>query len=302
MDAQIEPGSIVVAVDGSEHADRAVEWAAEQAGLEGRRLVVVSVFEWGRLATSAPPGGLVGEAIGLDDLERSARAVADQAVALVRRRAPELDVDALIRLGDAREVLIDLSTNAHLVVMGSRGRGPLRTMLLGSVSSAVVKQARCPVVVCRPRPAQGAGSGVVVGADGTPESLPVIEFAFQQASWRKLPLTVLHAYYDAVTAVAGLRRTSGRVLPEPDVAELHVVLSESVAGLRERFPDVEVSLRLAHGLADEVLVSDQTWDLVVVGRHPVDSLGRVLIGSIANAVLERADTTVAVVPQTPSDS
>jgi nucleotide-binding universal stress UspA family protein len=182
--------------------------------------------------------------------------------------------------------------------MGSRGRGPLRTILLGSVSSAVVKQAACPVVVCRPPSGNGDRAGVVVGADGTPESVPVIEFAFEQASWRQLPLTVLHAYYDAVTAVSGLRRTSESVLAEPDVVDLRLVLSESVAGLRERFPDVDVSLRLEHGLADEVLVSDHSWDLVVVGRHPVDTVTRVLIGSIANSVLERADTTVAVVPQT----
>jgi nucleotide-binding universal stress UspA family protein len=137
-----------------------------------------------------------------------------------------------------------------------------------------------------------------VGADGTPESLPVIEFAFAQASLRGLPLTVLHAYWDAVAAVAGLRSGSEQVPDPSDVEELRVVLSGSVAGFSEKYPDVSVSLRLQHGLVDEVLTRGQSWGLVVVGRHPMDSVWRMLTGGIATAVLERAQSTVAIVPQT----
>ena len=297
MDAPITPGSIVVAVDGSEHAERAVQWAAEQADLEQRRLTVVSASDSGKVWNASRPGAWSGAHVTLEDLERSTRSIADDAAALAVKLKPGVAVDTTAVLADPRQILVDLSTDAHMVVMGSRGRGPLRTMLLGSVSSAVVKQARCPVVVCRPHPEDSHGSGVVVGADGTADSLPVIEFAFEQASLRALPLTVLHAYWDAVTAVAGLRRFPEGLLEEPDVEDLRVVLSESVAGFSERFPDVNVSLRLAHGLVDEVLVRDVSWDLVVVGRHPVDTVSRVLIGSIANAVLERAETTVAMVPE-----
>jgi nucleotide-binding universal stress UspA family protein len=137
---------------------------------------------------------------------------------------------------------------------------------------------------------------VVVGADGTAESLPVVAFAFEQASLRRLPLTVLHPYWDAVESVAGLRGAPGGLLPEPDVEDLRVLVSQSVAGFCERYPQVDASLRLAHGLVDDVLVRDHSWNLVVVGRHPVDTVSRLLIGSIATAVLERAGTTVAMVP------
>jgi hypothetical protein len=116
-----------------------------------------------------------------------------------------------------------------------------------------------------------------------PESLPVIEFAFAFASPRGLRLAVLHVYWDAVAAVAGLRGGPEEVLDQPDVEELRVALSQSVAGFSEKYPDVSVSLHLQHGL--------------VVGRHPMDSLGQMLIGSIATAVLERAHNTVAVVPE-----
>ena len=111
---------------------------------------------------------------------------------------------------------------------------------------------------------------------------------------------MVHAYWDAITALAELGGTRAGLLSEPDVEDLRVPLSQSVAGFRERYPQVDVSLRLAHGLVDDVLVSDHSWSLVVVGRHPVDTVTRVLIGSIANAVLERAETTVAMVPQAPT--
>lgn len=289
-----------MAVDGSEHSERAVEWAAEQADLEHRRLLAVSAVEWRPEWSTFWPGAMVGGApVRPDDLERAGRAVADEAAALASRLRPGLAVEAVARVGDPRQVLVDLSADAHLLVMGSRGRGPLRSMLLGSVSSTVVREARSPVVVCRPRTGTAPSSGVVVGADGTPESLPVIRFAFEQASLRGLRLTVLHAYWDAVVVAAEVRRRSESLSVAPELEDLRVVLSQTVAGFGEQFPDVEVSLQLAHGLVDEALGSNRSWDLVVVGRHPVDTVRRVLTGSIANAVLEQAHTTVAMVPQSP---
>ena len=93
------------------------------------------------------------------------RTSADDAAALAVKLRPGVAVETAGLLGDPQQILVDLSTDAHLVVMGSRGREPLRTKLLGSVSSAVVKQARCPVLVRRPHPEGSRGAGVVVSAD-----------------------------------------------------------------------------------------------------------------------------------------
>jgi len=173
-------------------------------------------------------------------------------------------------------------------------------MLLGSVSSAVSSHAACPVVICRPTADGRTRTGVVVGADGTPESLPVIEFAYRQASLRDLPLTVLHSFWDAASAVAQYREARGETVGEPDLEDLRAALSESVAGLAEEYPGVPVTLTLKHGLADEALSPRHGgWDLIVVGHHPPTSLARLLTSSIATAVVERAHTTVAVVPQAP---
>jgi len=294
MAERIEPDSIVVAVDGSEHADRALQWATEQAELEDRPLVAVSAAGWDNVLAGAWVEGDSGRDVA-ESVLADARAVAQDAVARVQRDRPAVKASAFAVPGDPRVALVELSEDAALVVLGSRGRGPLRSMLLGSVSASVAKHSRCPVVVCRPPVPGVERRGVVVGADGTPESLPVIEFGFAQASLRKLQLTLIHVYWDAVAAVAGLRGVE--LSDPPDVVELREALDRSVAGFPERYPDVSVSVRFQHGLVDEVLSArGQGWDLVVVGRHPMDTLGRTLTGSIGTAVLERAHSTVAIVP------
>jgi nucleotide-binding universal stress UspA family protein len=267
-----EHGTVVAAVDGSPHADRALRWAVQEACLENRRLTAC--------------------AVGPD-----ADTILDRALLLVEEQEPGLAVQRMARHGDPREVLLDLAEEATLVVMGSRGHGPLSSLLLGSVSSFVSNHAACPVVVCRPD-GEGATAGVVVGADGTAESLPVIEFAYRQAALRGMPLTVLHCFWDALVAVAQYHRSRGEDAVDPELSDLEALLAESVAGFAETYPDVDVTLSLKHGLVDEVLAPRQhPWELVVVGRHPMTSLNRVLTGSIASAVVERARSTVAVVPE-----
>ncbi|HET9422911.1 MAG TPA: universal stress protein [Nocardioides sp.] len=295
---QIRPGSIVVAVDGSEHATRAVQWAVEQAGFERRPLVVVNAASeadvlgaaWVDVARTYPSGPA--------DILRHSRAIVDDAVELAQGMRSGLTIEAMPVVGDARQVLVDLSAHAHLIVMGSRGRGTFRSMLLGSVSASVSKHADCPVIVCRPVTTGPPSHGVVVGADGTAESLTVIEFAFQQASFRQLPLTVVHCFWDVAAAAADVEELPrGEQVPESQ-ADLRILLSESIAGLSEKYPDVEVTLRLTHGLVDEGLaaLTDGTA-LVVVGRHPRQGLGRVLSVALATAVVERARCAVAVVPE-----
>lgn len=268
-------GSIVVGVDGSVHGERALRWAAEQAEIESRILVAVSVGS-------------------------GADCPADGAVAAVQQVRPHLPVHSYAAPGDPREVLFDLSAEAHLLVVGSRGLGTWRSLALGSVSSTLAAHARCPVVVCRPPrdPAGDARVGVLVGADGTVESRPVIEFAHRQAALRALPLTVVHCYWDAAAAVARYREARGLHADAPDLEDLRAGLAESVAGLCEDHPEVAVTLTLEHGFAETALSPRRPgWDMVVVGRHPITSVGRIIMGSIATSVVERSHTTVAVVPE-----
>lgn len=272
----------MVGVDGSPHSERAVRWAAEEARLQRRTLLVVSVAEADGIA--------------------AARDVATAAAGVARHHEPEIEIDVLTLVGDPRTVLVEASQRAHLVVLGSRGRGTIRSLLLGSVSTTVLRSTACPLVICRPPGGGERRPGVLVAADGTPESLPVIEFAFEQAALRGLPLTVVHCFWDVIAAVAGFREGSGEFLADQHLDELQLVVAESIAGFAERFPDVRVDTVLRHGLVDEALSErGKEWELVVVGRHPATGFSRTLTGSIATAVVERAHSTVAVVPEAAGD-
>ncbi len=268
--SEIPSASIVVAVDGSEHAARAVTWAARQAQLERRPLSIVHVDEGG----STPD-------------------IVEAATTLAREMHPDVDVRTVTLTGDPHEVLVALSHDVNSIVMGSHGHGVARSKMLGSVSAAVARHAACPVVVSRPTHERFAKSAVVVGADGTPESLPVIEFAFRQASLRGLPLHVVHCYENVS---ASWRHRAGKQI---DKDGLRLLLSESVAGLSEEYPDVHVTVRLENGTVEELLDRGlRPWELVVVGRHPPHRpIHRFADDTVATAVLERSQSAVAVVPE-----
>lgn len=268
------PGAIGVGIDGSADADRALNWAVAQARLEGRRLVAVMCGD-----ASVSGAAHVGKALEAD-----------------------VPVEPFVSTRDPRDVLVDLSETAHMIVLGSHGRGAVRGLLLGSVSAAVARHASCPVVVCRPPKGDVGGKGVLVGADGTPGSRDIIEFAFAQASIHELPLTVVHCVWDAASALADPQKAPW-ALAEPAASDVKILLSESVAGLREQYPNVDVNLLPKHGLVDRALGSQgNAWDLVVLGRPPQSRLDRILVGSIAISVLERSRTTVVVVPEAASES
>lgn len=256
----VPPGSVVVGVDGSASSHLALRWAAEQAVLEDRPLTLVH----------AGPADVFRDVLGT-------------AHALVRRRARAVEVHELLRDTDARDLLVGLSRSAATIVVGSRGLGPFRSLVAGSVGLALVRQAACPVVVHRPCHPGLVRNGVVVGIDGTAADLPVLEHAFHQAGLRDLPLTVLHT-----------------TLARDGAEDLR--LSETLAGTGEAHPTVRVTTEVLPGLPDDALArASGRMNLVVVGaRHGWS--GRVGLGSVAAALAERSRCPVAVVPLPPGGS
>jgi hypothetical protein len=145
--------------------------------------------------------------------------------------------------------------------------------------------------VCRPTDEPFTKTVLVVGADGSDDALPVIEFAFRQASLRAMPLDVVHCYVEPATR--GWR--SGRPV---DKGSLRLQLAKSVAALAEKFPEVHVSLRLDNDRVAEALNRGaRPRELVIVGRRPAHSHSRFTHESEALEVLERSESAVAVVPE-----
>lgn len=289
MDTSALPsGCIVVGVDGSEHSDAAVDWAATQATLEGRPLAVVHC-----MSPESPWNGLgLDYAYYRDAVDASARQVLARATDRARTHTG-LEVVAARGLDDPRDDLVVVSERAAMLVLGSRGRGPVARLLLGSVSASVSRHARCPVVVTR----TGAppSTRVVVAVDGRPECRGVVELGFRLASVRGLPLSVVHCFWDVAVAEG---RTGAVGADEPGLDDLRLLVAESVAGFGSTHPDVPVTVELDRDLVDRALTGEsRASDLVVVGHQPRHGIGRFVHGAVSLAVLERAAGPVVVVPE-----
>ena len=279
----IPPGTIVVGVDGSASSARALDWAIDHAVREHRPLSLAHAIDptaAARIAAGGADPTAVQEALRSD-----ANATVARARSRVAERASELVVLELTSPSDPRVLLLDLAKQAALVVVGSRGRGPLASLLLGSVGAAVARQATCPVVVVRPGNPGAVRNGVLVGIDGTEQSLVPLEFAYRQASLRRLPLTVMHCFGE----------TGSGQLDD----EVRLTVAETLSGLGEKFPEVRARVELAGGAVDGALVrASHRMDVVVLGAHHGSALGSVMAGSVAISVLEHASCPVAIVPTT----
>jgi nucleotide-binding universal stress UspA family protein len=136
-------GRIVVGIDGSEPASRALSWAAEYGQLTGAPLLAVSAW--------TVPASYGYDLVARDwDVEGAAREVATRQVSEVSECFPGLEIDLAVEFGHPSQVLVDASRGARLLVVGNRGHGGFADMLLGSVSTHCVHAALCPVLVVRP--------------------------------------------------------------------------------------------------------------------------------------------------------
>jgi nucleotide-binding universal stress UspA family protein len=146
-----EPASvdahIVVGIDRSLGAERALRWAANEARQKGVPLHVL--FAWEGLGVElARESGWV-EAVTFEMEEKEARAVIDKAVANVLGDVSGLEVVPLVVPDGAVASLLEASKTAQLLVVGSRGRGGFDGLMLGSVGLQCAMHAHCPVVVVR---------------------------------------------------------------------------------------------------------------------------------------------------------
>ena len=132
-------GLIVVGVDGSPHARRALDWALAEARLRGGRCLLIHAYELGAA------GSALGLAEPVEALQDSAAGLLDQKLRFAGESGVE--VDGRTVAGPAAPALVEAARQAELLVVGSRGLGAIKGALLGSVSVAAVHHAVCPTVV-----------------------------------------------------------------------------------------------------------------------------------------------------------
>jgi nucleotide-binding universal stress UspA family protein len=284
---------VMVGVDGSVAALHAARWAAEEATRRGAGIRLVH-------ACTYPP--LVpAEDLYLDEVRRQGRTWLAEAEAAVREVAPDVEVQTILEHGSAAQTLVTASESneVDLVVLGSRGLGGLRSLLVGSVAVALAAHGHCPVVVVRGRtvaePPPGEGP-VVVGVDGSPASAAAIGFAFAAAASRAAELIAVHVWADAAA--------EGSWVAWPVVVDWTVVeeglrrrLNEQVSGWQQKYPEVAVQQVLSRGHpVSGMLDAAAGAQLLVVGsrgRGAMAGLGG--LGSTSQGLLHHARCPVAVV-------
>jgi nucleotide-binding universal stress UspA family protein len=287
---------IVVGVDGSDHSAAALRWAAREADLRGHDLVAVLVWdlfnqhhadgthrfdpEYGEDRADAALAAAVEAALG-----------AQAATTVVRRVVCDLPAPGLLAAAD----------HADLLVVGARGLGGFRGLLLGSVSQQCLHHARAPIAIVR---ADGPGAGgrerVVVGIDGSEPSEAALRWALDEGAARKAVLQVVHAWeapviYGPVAGVSG---------SEVDAIEsgAHRLVDDMIERLGEEAAAVDVERTVVPGgPASSLLDAADGADLVVVGRRGLGGFGRLLLGSVSEHVARHAACPVVVVPTASGD-
>ena len=295
MNADRSP--VVVGVDGSPGARAALEWAWAAAARRGAPLQVISAFPVDYYWTDA----LLLDAGRVDALRSATAARLTALVAAVRGAAGSLEaqVDVTVVAGAPAEHLVQLSEDASLLVVGSRGRGGVRSTLLGSVALHCATSAACPVVVVHPGPdtpslppgARASRPRVLVGLDDSD--------AAQAALTRAVVLAdELGAEVEAVVAVEPPVYSSevDVVVPLADVRE------RALARYRERVAElpagsqVPVSVLVADGPAGAMLVERSAGAaLLVVRSRSRSRLPGMLLGSVALHCVVHAQCPVMVV-------
>ncbi|MEZ0090907.1 universal stress protein [Streptacidiphilus sp. EB129] len=283
---------VIVGVDAPEDGGTAVDWAADEAWLRGRRLHLVHAWPW---ETHQPSDSSWARAV-----RQSGQEMLRSLTARATDRHPDLEVTSGIVETAAREALVALSSAANLLVLGSRGTGGFEGLLTGSTCLWVTAHAACPVTVVPgvwTVPAQFEDrDGVAVGVRGRGPSDGLLAFAFEAAQRQHLPLLVAHAW--SYPLLVGPGHSFPPVYEEGHVAaEVARLVAELLAGWREKYPDVAVTEDVVRsGAARHLVALSRDHQLLVVGRHgrPEGPLAR--LGSVSQAVVQHARCPVAVLP------
>lgn len=285
---------VLVGVDGSESAPHAVRWAAREAERRDAplRLVHVCHLEPVRHPRQVPPPPDYRAAI-LDQ----GRHRLTEASAVAGRTVPGLTVTSDLRDGVAADVLIAESRTARLVVLGSRGLGGFRTLLVGSVAVALSAHGHCPVVVTHSSTRDGVppeDGPVVVGVDGSELSDAAVSFAFEAAAARGVSLVALHTWLD-VNMAGAWAVLPGTIDWEWLHAEEEKQLVERIAAWCDKYPQVEVHPLVVRDRPDRALLEHSAGaQLIVVGSRGRGTLTGMGLGSVSQTLLHHAECPVAV--------
>jgi nucleotide-binding universal stress UspA family protein len=283
-------GRWVVGVDGSACAENALDWAVANA--PGRATGLELVTAWQTPSVAAYP--MSSPTPVFDDAELRSAAASDLA-AVADRFRDQLDIPVASALGHggAAEVLLAAAEQAGLLVLGSRGRGGFARLLLGSTSTQCATHATVPTVVVPGDVEIGRARRILVGFDGSPNSVAAANWAVDFAG-RDATLVVVWVW-DATPLAVG-----SDAFFFPDASDL---AAERFHHLLEPIDEralaagVTIEREFVRGTPRAALSShSDEVDLVVVGARGHGAVGSALLGSVSTWMLHHVHRPIAVIP------
>jgi nucleotide-binding universal stress UspA family protein len=274
---------VVVAVDGSDTAMTAAQFAASEAEQRQLPLLIMHCFMW---PTLYPP---LTEAYPPDPQPREkAKAMLAAVAAEIRGKHPDLEISTRLRNGPPAAMLTDTSGHASMLVLGCRGAGGFAGLHIGSVAIHTAAHARCPVLVVRGTVA-GPHAPILVGVDGSAESDIARRFAFETAKLRGAPLRVVAVWPPAWALPRRLEYAAHR--------PAEMILLDQLGDLPARYPELTIDTKVVHSdsAAGALLAEATDAGLVVVGSRGRGGLRGILLGSVGRALIAHSPCPVAVV-------
>lgn len=284
-------GSVVVGVDGSAPARRAVLWAADEAVRRDTLLHIV-------YAADTDGRSLYLPADGIERVRLAGRELLRETVALVAERFPGLRVTTELGRGAPVPSLQRTAGLRGTVVVGSRGLGGFAYLMLGSVGLRTAAGATTPVVVVRGAD-DAPATGTVLAAVRDEHDAACVRYAACEAEIRGASLRLLHVWN-----VFGAAGTAAPMLDAVDtvVAERVRRLNALTDRIRDEFPalgvrtDTEKSLNAAGVLVEASRHADL---LVMGGRRSPGYIGPTL-GRVTHSLVHHAHCPVQLIPRRPA--
>jgi nucleotide-binding universal stress UspA family protein len=294
--------TLLVPLDGSELAERALPYATALSSAAGGKLALV------RVALAPPPATLDGATWVQEQSE--AVAEAEQYLANVATKLrTRLAVETSVPYGRASSCIVDSITEmgADAVVMATHGRTGLKHLLVGSVAEAVIADSGVPVFVTYARPGEmpqapfdPVHARVIVPLDGSDFARAALLTAVELvgSSGELVLVSVVeppdHVEYDEVGRVVAYLDQQEEAQTRQARDYLHAVARQLV----KEYPGLQLSVEVRVGApADGVIAvaADRVADLVVMASHGRTGIGRAVFGSVTGAVLHDGFTPVLVV-------
>jgi len=274
-------GEVVAGFDGSPESWAAVRVAAWEAERRGRPLTLVHVY--------GPPAlQPVGE-----DVLAEVRGMVTDAATRVAEAHPDLSVHTRLSAGGGAATLVAASHTASLVVVGARGHGGFAGLSVGSVAAQTAAHATCPVMVIRGHSPEAASGPVVVGVSRSEHDRAALDFAFDEATLRGVPVVGVHVWWFAKEVGERPDQYDEAVL---DTAA-RLVVAEAMADWSQRYPTVAVEQRPIRSMNSSATLIDESAraGLVVVGCRGRGGFASLLLGSVGRDLIGHAEAPVAVV-------